>query len=307
MGKRWIGLFPFFSSFLSFIFFPLFYKHVPLFPLRADNPFPPAPSWRGFFTSPRCPPPFFGVGGKEDKNIPGDRRRWGNGGGGAGAQQTAAQLDSFANSTRRGEKGGSGIRGPAWPAPCPAGCRDWGNSEPAATLRPASPPGPSAPRSPPPAPSARTHALANFSPLPGSPLPLRSPNPLPPPLQTPPPAPPPPHTPLGGASVQPGSARTHTHLLQPARPLPGPGARSAGPQAPGASDCAAPGLPGLQRNFPKALPPPQPGSGPTPLPLCEPAGRPGTRPGCARLGVPSPGRPEPHAPAPRAHAADTYG
>lgn len=131
-------------------------------------------------------------------------------------------------------------------------------------------------------------------------------------------APPPPSSPNPATSAaaathaarrgeRPAGLRAHTHLLQPARPLPGPGARSAGPRAPGASDCAAPGLPGLQRNFPKALPPPQPGSGPTPLPLCKPAGRPGTRPGCARLGVPSPGRPEPHAPAPRTHAADTYG
>lgn len=89
---------------------------------------------------------------------------------GCRSRQTAAQLDSFANSERRGENGGFGIRDRRGRSPAGLGAATRA-SEPAAADRPASPPVQSAPRSPPPAPSARTHALANFSPLPSSPSP----------------------------------------------------------------------------------------------------------------------------------------
>lgn len=207
------------------------------------------------------------------------------GDGGAGARQTAAQLDSFANSKRRGEKGGCGILGPAWPAPCLAGCSNR-DSEPAAAPRPASPPGLSAPRSPPPAPSARTHALANFSPLPGSPLPLRSPSPLPL-LSKPRHQRRRRHTRRSEGRASSRAPRAHTHLLQPARPLPGPKPAPQAPEPRARLTARRPDSPGCKETF---LGPPAP---PTMLwaDAAASASRPGHRPGGARLRVPSPGAP----------------
>ena len=81
MGKkRLIGLSPFSFFFLSLFFFFFFFHCFPstsLFPLLADNPFFPRV---GDFSPAPDAPTFFGEWGKEDKIIPGDGRRWGNGG-----------------------------------------------------------------------------------------------------------------------------------------------------------------------------------------------------------------------------------
>lgn len=158
----------------------------------------------------------------------------------------------------------------------------WAQRPGACSRQPAATPQPRLPhlgahRVPPPAPSARTHALANFSPLPGSPLPLRSPSPLPL-LSKPRHQRRRRHTRRSEGRASGRARRAHPHLPQPARPLPGPH-RLAGPRAPGASGCAAPRLPRLRRNFARA---------PRPPPRSGPAGR-LCRPRCAGSVSPAPG------------------
>lgn len=153
-------------------------------------------------------------------------------GGGAPAQQTAAQLDSFANSERRGGDGGFGILAPARPAPGLAGRRN-------------------------PAPGARGHPLALRVPGSGAHLGLGQPAP---PSADPRarqlfPAPPPPRSsaPSPSSPNPATSAAAATHAVWRAKRPAGLGAHSrlqtrASPPRPGARSS----YPRLQRNFPRA-------------------------------------------------------
>lgn len=186
--------------------------------------------------------------------------------GGAGARHTGAQLDSFANSERRGERGGRAIPSPAWPEPGPAERSDRGLG---AGGRPATSVSPSPERTP--LSSARASRAdpraRQLFPTSRLPLPLLSPSPLPL-LSKPRHQRRRRHTRRSEGRASSPAPRAHTRLLQPARPLPGPAPAPQAPEPGARLTAQRPDSPGCKETFlwPPTSPPP-PGSGPTPPPL----------------------------------------